>query len=100
VNKNPCLKINLLPEVLKYRLIKKLVAMKESKAGMLMEPHGILLPLQSFQKKKEKTEKKEKRKPFITKPDEKNKGSDQNFSPKVRSKNSGQVHCFFHLRAL
>jgi hypothetical protein len=66
VNKNPCLKINLLPEVLKYRLIKKLVAMKESKAGMLMEPHGILLPLQSFQKKKEKTEKKEKKESLLS----------------------------------
>jgi hypothetical protein len=71
-----------------------------SKAGMLMEPHSIHLPLQSFQKKKEKTEKKEKRKLLPTKPDEKNKGSDQNFSLKVRSKNSGQVHCFFHWRAL
>jgi hypothetical protein len=75
--------IRKLTENQRFAMSKCLCAGIVSKVGMLMEPHSIHLPPQSFQKKKEKTEKKEKRKLFATKPDEKNKGSDQNFSLKV-----------------
>jgi hypothetical protein len=54
-----------------------------SKVGMLMEPHSIHLPPQSFQKKKEKTEKKKKESFLPQSLMKKNKGSDQNFSLKV-----------------